>query len=381
MASFRKRGKQWEYRISYKDPFEKDYKIKSKGGFQSKKEAKAAAALAEIEIAEGFEVNQKPHSLEGFLESWLIEYKKGTVRKNTFLLHERNIKNHILPYFKNMNIQDVKPIMYQKFLNELANKGYSKRTIEIIHGTMFSAMKKAVTLQKMKHNPCEGSTIPKQKDQSNKTLKYIVPDQVPAFLQAAYQDNEVYYLYFKLLIETGMRKGEAAALQWTDIDFSAGEISINKSLDFQATSSEDLFGDTKTFNSTRTILVGSSLLQELREHLKAQNKNKVMLNEFYRHDYNLVFCRRDGHFLPKSTLFNAFARYLKKAGISPLPIHSLRHTHAVMLLESGASMKYIQKRLGHGSMTITADVYSHVSDQLNKETIDEFEKYSKRFLK
>ncbi|OAH53951.1 integrase [Domibacillus aminovorans] len=66
---------------------------------------------------------------------------------------------------------------------------------------------------------------------------------------------------------------------------------------------------------------------------------------------------------------------------SQLPIHSLRHTHAVILLESGAQMKYIQERLGHGSMAITADVYSHISDRLNKETIDEFEKYVSRFLK
>lgn len=381
MASFRKRGKSWEYRISYKDPFDQEYKIKSKGGFRSKKEAQAAASLVEVEIEEGFEINRQPLSLSSFLRSWLLEYKKGTVRKNTYILHERNVEKHLLPHFKNLSLQDIKPFMYQKFLNQLADQNYSKRTIEIIHGTMFNAMQKAVVLQKLKSNPCIGATIPKQREPQRKELKYLSPENITLFLKTAYEDNYIYYMFFKVLIETGMRKGEAAALQWSDVDLNEGKISITRSLDFQANGEEELFGDTKTFNSSRTIMMGPTLCNELRDHLKWQNKNKLMLNDFYRHDYNLVFCRTNGDFLPKSTLFNAFSRALKKAGLPQLPIHSLRHTHAVMLLESGASMKYIQERLGHGSMAVTADVYSHISDRLNKETIEEFEKYANRFLK
>lgn len=143
-------------------------------------------------------------------------------------------------------------------------------------------------------------------------------------------------MFFKVLIETGMRKGEAAALQWTDIDFKNGTINISKSLDFQPKNIDELFGGTK-------------------------NKNKKQVNDLYHHDLNLVLCRQDGNFMPKSSLFNAFSRILKPADIKPLPIHSLRHTHAVLMLEAGADMKYLQERLGHGSYQITADVYSHVS--------------------
>ncbi len=97
MASFRKRGKKWEYRLKYTDPFTQEYKEKTKGGFATKKEAQLAANEFESSLLEGYE--QKDLPLQDFLMIWLDEYKKDTVRKNTFKLHSRNITNHIVPYF------------------------------------------------------------------------------------------------------------------------------------------------------------------------------------------------------------------------------------------------------------------------------------------
>lgn len=101
---------------------------------------------------------------------------------------------------------------------------------------------------------------------------------------------------------------------------------------------------------------------DLRSHQVRQNDNKNRFKELYKHNLNLVFCKEDGTPLPKSTLFNAFRRILKKADLPNLSIHSLRHTHAVLMLESKAEMKYIQEALGHSSMQITSDIYSHVSE-------------------
>lgn len=147
MASFRKRGDKWEYRISFKDPFTQKYKTRSKGSFNTKKEAQLAAAEMERKIREGFELTDE--SLKSYLWVWLEEYKKGTISKNTFELHEQNIKKHIIPYFKEILLKDVNPTIYQKFINHLAEQGYSKRTVEIIHSTMNNAMEKAVTLNKI----------------------------------------------------------------------------------------------------------------------------------------------------------------------------------------------------------------------------------------
>lgn len=144
---------------------------------------------------------------------------------------------------------------------------------------------------------------------------------------------------------------------------------------FSAGDKEKLFGDTKTYHSERVITIRKSLVDALKFHITYQNQNKLALNDNYHHDLNLVLCRNDGNFMPKSTLFNAFSRISKRSGIKPLPIHSLRHTHAVLQLEAGADMKYLQERLGHGSMKITADVYSHVSKKIEKRNAALFEQY------
>ena len=384
MASFHKYKKKgsnkdyWEYRIRYKDPTTHQFKEKSKKGFTSKPEAKLAAEEAERLIREGYE--QTDESLKTYLETWLEEHKKGSVRKNTFELHERNVKNHIVPYFKNILLKDVKPLMYQKFINHLHNKDYSKRTLEIIHGTMYNAYEKAVILQKVEKNPCAGVTI--KGEDKNEDIKFIESEHIAKFLQEAYKYGYIYWIFYKVLIETGLRKGEAAALQWTDIDLKEKTISVNNSLDFQEASKdrEKMFGDVKTYRSKRTITITQSLANDLRFHQKYQNQNKTALNEIYHFDLNLVLCRDDGNYMPKSSLFNSFSRILKKAELPNLPIHSLRHTHAVLQLEAGSDMKYIQERLGHGSIQITADVYSHISKKIEVDRISKFEEHMKNVL-
>ncbi|QOT01226.1 site-specific integrase [Brevibacterium sp. JNUCC-42] len=371
MASFRKQGSGWEYRLRYKDPFTQKYREKSQRGFSTKKEAQLAASEFEKRIMGGFE--QIDILLSEYLLIWLNEYKQGTIRKNTFVLHKRNIEKHIIPFFSRILLEKVKPVMYQKFLNQLFDKGYSKRSVELVHSTMHNAMSRAVTLGRIEKNPCIGATIKGQ--QKVQTLKFMESKDIPYFLQQAYQYNYIYWIYFKLLIETGMRKGEAAALQWSDIDLKQMTISINKTLDFSAKDRRELFGDTKTYHSVRTICISKNLVNDLINHAKYQIQNKLALNDLYHHDLNLVLCRNDGSFIPKSSLFNAFSRILTRAGIPSMPIHSLRHTHAVLLLETGVDMKYIQERLGHGSIRITSDVYAHISKKIETNSISKFEEY------
>lgn len=185
-----------------------------------------------------------------------------------------------------------------------------------------------------------------------------------------------------MLIETGLRKGEAAALKWSDIKFKEKTIRVDETLDFQAGDEDELFGDTKTENCTHTISVSNGIINDLRYHASWQNQNKINLGEsMYRHDLNLVLCRNDGSPMPKSSLFNASKRILRKAGLSEdLTIHSLRHTHAVIMLEAGADIKFVQEQLGHGSVQITSDVYAHISKKLEKRNIDKYEEYTFRIF-
>lgn len=384
MATFHKYKKKgstkdfWEYRIYYQDPITRKTREKSKKGFTSKAEAKIAAEEIERQLRDG--TNPTDESLKSYLETWLNEYKKGTVAKNTFSLHQNSVKKHIIPYFKNILLKDVKPVLYQKFINYLTEKDYSRRTIEIVHGTMYNAMEKAIILEKIPKNPCIGVEIKIPKKESK--IQFIESEYISAFLQEAYKYDYIYWIFYKTLLETGMRKGEAAALQWTDINLKERTININKSLDFRLASKNPdmMFGDTKNYNSKRIITISQGLANDLHFHQKYQNQNKLALNDSYHFELNLVFCRNDGNYMPKSSLFNSFSRILKRANLPALPIHSLRHTHVVLQLEAGASMKYLQERLGHGSMQITSDVYSHISKKLDKEAMNKFEEHMRNVL-
>lgn len=126
--------------------------------------------------------------------------------------------------------------------------------------------------------------------------------------------------------------------------------------------------------------MSKTLTKTLCAHQNNQNNNKLILKNEYELELNLVFTRQDGSPLPKSSLFNAFERINKRAGLKNLPIHSLRHTHAVLQLESGARMKYIQQRLGHKSMKITSDTYSHISVKIEEDAMESYEKHTAKIF-
>ncbi|WP_445487325.1 tyrosine-type recombinase/integrase [Niallia sp. 03133] len=384
MASFKKiTPGNWSFRHKYKDKITGKQREVKRQGYQTKPMAVKAYEELKRSIDLGFD-SASEETLAEFLEFWMKEYKEGKIAKNTYRLHERNIKNHIIPYFQHIRLEDLTYKMYQKFINHLIEQGYSKRTVEIIHGTMYGAMQRAKLLKKVHDNPCEDVSIYSAKEKREKEnkadIKFIPYDKIETFLEVALADNYTYYIFFRFLIETGLRKGEALALQWENVNLESNRIKILQTLDYEAESDEELFGDTKTYHSVREIPITKRLAMDLKSHRVRQNNNIYRLKDAYKSNLDLVFCREDGSTIPKSTLFNAFRRILKKTGLPNLSIHTLRHTHAVLLLESNAEMKYIQEALGHGSMQITSDIYTHVSKKIEEDAIEKFENHTKKII-
>ncbi|MED4461806.1 site-specific integrase [Metabacillus fastidiosus] len=372
MASFRKRGDTWQYRITVRDPFTNKQKEYSKGGFRTKKEAQIAAIDREKSSLNGYE--QGEIGLANYLRTWLEEYVDGKLRKNTIRTYRYVVESHAIPYFGNIDLKDLKPLMYQKFINDKLEAGLSTETAKRIHNTINQAYKRAVINNYIEKNPCEGVKIVRREV---KQLKYLEPKFVTPFLQEAYRRSNIYGLFFECLFESGLRKGEAASIQWSKINWKEETISIDQTLDFQPDEDDELFGDTKSYSSERVIKIRKSYMMKLQAHLKYQNERKLNLGDLYQHELNLVFCRDDGSPLPKSTLYNIFRTCLEKIGAPRLPIHSTRHTHAVMLLEAGADMKMVQERLGHHSMQVTSDIYAHMSKRIETRSIEKFDSYMK----
>jgi len=177
-----------------------------------------------------------------------------------------------------------------------------------------------------------------------------------------------------------MRKGEAMALQWSDIDFKNRVIQVEQTIDYDEIDSNDPFGDTKTESSERAFLITSSFAFELKAHRVRQNQYKDRFGGLYKSELDLVLCRQDGSPLRKSTLFNAFRRILNKVGLPNMRIHSLRHTHSVLMIESGVIIKDLSERLGHASEHITDEIDAHTSKIIQMDSIEKFEKHTDKIL-
>jgi integrase len=369
-----KSGEFWEYRFVFKNPLTGKPQEKSKKGFKTKKEAKLACEAAEKDIKDGF--TEENMLLKDYIQYWLDSHKKDVIRDTTYNNKVAQIKKHILPYFQNIKLADVGYKFYQGFIDHMAAQGYARMTIENSHWILHSVFERAMIEKKIKENPAKAATL-KGKKPKAEDMKYIPSEQINDLLFFMKRDKFIYYIFFKTLLETGMRKGEAAGLTWADIDFEKLEININKAMN----TGNGEFTPTKNKNSNRIISFPARLIPELKELRKMQHENRLIFGAAYE-ERNLIFCREKGQFLPKTTLHKAFKRIQERAGINAgidengktifYEIHSLRHTHAVIRLENGTDMKTLQEHLGHGSYEITANVYSHVSERMKKQTLDKY---------
>lgn len=177
---------------------------------------------------------------------------------------------------------------------------------------------------------------------------------------------------FRTMIETAIRVGEANALHWSDYHSKDKSLSITKSYDQK----HDRWNTTKN-KEHRTIYITNDLAKELTKLKYLQNANRIVNEDIYNQAYDFIFCNAFGEPLPRSTTHNTMMYVTEKllGKDNKLSIHKLRHTHATLLLESDVPMKVIQERLGHKTMAVTEQVYSHVTEKMNQKAKENFEKY------
>lgn len=335
-------------------------------------EAKVDAAIKEIEHLD-FNPNNKKLLLKDYLYDWVDTYKKGKVKPSTYEAHKRNISTYLIPRFGNIKVVDLSKHMYQKFINNLL-ENRKTTSVKHINATMSNALKTAVDLGIILKNPTQNIIIKKINDDSVHRIQYWNKEEIRKFLDACKKDNLMYYYYFSFLLRTGVRKGEAMALQWGDLSFDLQEVDINKTLVYHLDKSETAFGPPKTSSSVRKVKIDKSLTSDLQKNLVNQKKFRLQFGNQYSQD-NFVFCKPNGKRLRERTIQTAFERIKKKSQVTDIKIHDLRHTHAVMLLEAGVSLKEIQVRLGHKDIMMTGNIYSHVTEKMEVQSIDKFSKY------
>lgn len=381
MASFRKhKNGTWEYRIRYKDPITQKYKETSKRGFKTKKEAQLAAAQAEMEIDQLGFVGNGNELFKTYIYEWLETYKKPKVKPITYSVQERNVRLNILPRWGNYKLKQITRVEYQKWLNELIEK-YSEGTVRRIHSIMNSALFDAVhEFRILRENPISKITIPK-KDRNNK-VNYFTKEQLEKFLEEVrkpvknrkYKHSIQYEVLFTLMARTGIRIGEALALTWDDIDLKNKTITINKTLVYPL-NSKPYISTPKTKNSIRKITIDDKLVKLLKKHKINRNEMYLRYKDYKKPETNIVFHQHEGRWLRTNVVREYFKEVCKRAGLPVLSPHALRHSHAVHLLEAGASEKYVAERLGHASTKTTSDTYLHITKKIEDDALDKYQRY------
>ena len=367
-----------EYRIRYKDPISGKRKEVSKRGFKNKAQAKKHADEVYEAIRKGFV--QKDIGLSEYMELWMDEYKRDAAAPNYRVSLENHIRLHINPFFGHISLLSITPEMCQKFANHLyRDKGLANRTIQNSIGILNGALQQAVKNRRIQFNPCDGIKNPAPRKQKSAEEKFIDSDYIPSVLQALQREDEPYHNFFKLLFYTGMRKGEAAALTPKDLFLyeESPYILVNKSLNMQVKVENERIGDVKT-HKERKVFVDDLTKQLIKDHLKIVQRNKQAFGSDYNHNYDFIFCRKNGDPLPKSTLKRVFDRACLHAIDKKYPIHATRHSYVVLMLELGVEVEFIREQLGHGGLKITREVYMHMSRKIQTKNLTQINEYLRK---
>lgn len=291
--------------------------------------------------------------LNDYLDQWLRDGAKAKVRQSTFKTYEWLLNRYVKPVFKGRRLSEVKPLDLQALYTDMQERGLSARTVRFTHAVLSSALKQAVKWRMLPLNPAEDVDLPKQE---RKEMRCLTPEEVARFQEVA--KNDPLGLVFLFALATGMRPGEYLALRWQDVDLKAGLVTVKRAIVQRAGTWH--YTEPKTSRSRRTIPLPASTAALLREH--------YMASPFKAPD-DPVFPNHEGRPLDEhSTVRKRFKALLKAAELSNgVRLYDLRHTCATLLLGAGVNPKVVSERLGHASITLTLDTYSHVLPTMQEE--------------
>lgn len=384
MATFKQYQKKdgtkaWLFKVHLGTDYVTNKPIKTtRRGFKTKKEAQAAlnVLLYEVENDVEPEKEELKTMVNEMYKIWFATYK-DTVKETTYTQTDRRMKKYILPTFGKMQLQRITPKIAQKAVNDWASK-FGMYTELLRYLT--KVCDHAVMLEVIESNPFKKVIKPKRiAKKKRKKLKYYTSEQLKLFLETTEQkakevpESQVSYLYyanydvalFRLLAFSGIRIGESLSVYWSDINFEEQTINISKSL--TAVKGGFEISTTKTFSSVRTISLDPQTLAYLRKWKTKQSQH--FLRTGFRNKHNLVFCSTYGEIISHQSVYGRSSRIATRAELPNIGLHGFRHTHATLLFESGVNIKEIQHRLGHSDISMTMDVYTHITESTEKQAI------------
>ena len=323
-----------------------------------------------------------PLTLDAWFEDWLVNYKLLTVKKGTIENYKRNYRNYVKPYLGSMDVMEIKGEHIQKLFNFLIAQGYAVSTLYVSKGVRSGMFRQLIKNDILEKNPVQFVEFPRQPKKRERRV--LSQEEQNLFLE--YAKGSPYEDVYLIALATGMRIGEICALRWSDIDFSHQFLTVNGTLKcFKETG---FFIDSpKSLTSRRVIPLLPTVCKMLKRRKRSQIGTiigKYTVKQIWQ---DLVFLHPGGLYEPmrKRTIAYDMDAIVERINqdrkeklknkrksldvfehVSP---HALRHTFATRALENGIPPKVVQEILGHSSITITLDLYTHVLDKTKSEEI------------
>ena len=288
-----------------------------------------------------------------YLERWLVDSVLETVRPTTYERYEQIVRIHVRPALGSVKLKNLTPVHVRGLYREKLEAGLSARTVQYIHVTLHKALKQAVQDGLIPRNATEAVKAPQVRREEMRPLS---AEQVKVLLGVARGDRlEALYV---LAIHTGLRQGELLGLKWEDVDLESGTLRVRRTL--VTAKGGPVLTAPKTKGSRRSVKLTQGAVEALRSHLKHQLQEIDRAGSLWREN-GLMFASESGEPLDRRYLTSCrYKALLKRAELPMIRFHDLRHTCATLLLSKNVNPKIVSEMLGHASIAITLDTYSHV---------------------
>ena len=356
------------------DPITGKERRTTRRGFKTMKEAKQAERNLLLDVEEnGLPSNQsdgfQDPTFEELAQLWLENYKT-TVKPSTFENVKSKVETMTEEHFKELKLKKITVAYCQKVVIEL-----SKTYVLYNHylSVINRIFKYAVLMDILDSNPFNKVIKPKSR-QTQRKGNFLTKEELKEFLKLAKTATLSYFFpLVHLMSYTGLRQGEALALKWSDIDFENKKITVNKTA--ARIKEKQTLQTPKTKNSKRVISIDPTTLSILKSWKKDQIKIYFKNGKHFEGDDNFIFTNQRAEWVHIHNFIPYFKRFVTDHKLKPITPHGLRHTHASLLFSAGVEPKNISDRLGHSTVQITLDLYTHITEEQRTDTVEKLLEY------
>jgi integrase len=300
-------------------------------------------------------------TLGAYLQRWIDEVVRGTVKQSTLENYAYIARLHIIPELGRVKLRALKSRDVRRHYREKLDSGLSPRTVQIIHTVLRKALQQAVRDDVLPRNICDAVTAPRQ---TKKEMQPLTPEQAKRLLENVREDR-LRALYV-LAITAGLREGELLGLRWEDVDLERKLLQVRRQL---TRTRDGLSFTAPKRGKARVVRLTDMATAALEAHREAQNEERARAGSLWQ-ETGLVFTSITGTPVDVGNLtYRSFRPLLKRTDLPRIRFHDLRHTCATLLLSKGTHPKIVQEMLGHANISMTMDTYSHVLPDMQEKAV------------